>query len=188
MADPEIIGTEALATEVGVSRQMIGRWAREGLSVAKIAHGKWNRELALSWIADRREDSLNQTGFDRSSPSDINLHRARLYSLQADGQQLRNGILESNLVFRDSAVAAYTEATQEMISAGDSWSRDAGTPAAKALVGSGLTQAQILALKRELWNELRGRESETIRRVAGTLSAGEDVGSARVRLPRRVGG
>ena len=186
----EIVTSKALLIELGgVTRNQLSQWGKEGLeAAAKVSHGKWRREDALSWVADRRADSLYEDGKPASGVDwgTIAEHRARLYKLQGDGQEMRNGLMEASLVYRESAVAATAEAAQEQIAAGDAWARDATTPACKAL--KGVTQAQALAFKAEMWNELRQIQAQAIRRVAGALAVGEDVGSARVRVPRRMGG
>lgn len=181
-----IIKTIELAKEAGVSRQMIGKWALEGLATAaRVGHGKWDREVALSWIADRREDSPNFDG-GPSTRMDIAEARCRLYTLQGDGAELRNALLEASVVFRDSAVSAFSECTSELIAAGDAWARDATTPACKMLLEH-VSAATAIKIKAELWHELRTRQAEAVRRVERTLAAGEDVGSARSRLPGRMG-
>lgn len=180
------IGTEDLALEVGVSRQMIGRWAKEGLAAAaKVSRGKWDRERALAWIGDRREDSPNLEGTEQPR-GDLTEARIRLYTLQGDGVAMRNSLLEASVVFRDSAVKAFSECTAELMACGDAWARDATSDAAKPLLEH-VSAATVVALKAELWNELRSLQAQAVRRVAGTLAAGEDVGSARVRLPGRMG-
>ena len=182
----DIITTGELHRVANVSRQMISRWSREGLEqAAKVGRGKWDREAALSWIADRREDSPNFDGAQEAR-SDLNEARIRLYTLQGDGVSMRNALLEASVVFRDSAVKAFSATVSEMIAAGDAWARDATTPACKPLLEH-LSPAAVLALKAELCNEYRSLQAEAVRRVAGTLAAGEDVGSARTRLPGRVG-
>ena len=189
----DIITTRELLAETGVVKSMLTAWSKEGLALAaKVSHGKWRREIALAWIADRRADSLKESALamtpdEGTDWGSIAEQRTRLYKLQGDGQELRNGLLEANLVYRESAIAATAEAAQEQIAAGDAWARDASTPACKAILGT-LTQAQALAAKLELWNELRSIQAETIRRVAGALASGEDVGPSRVRVPRSVGG
>lgn len=180
------IGTEDLAVEVGVSRQMIGRWAREGLEeVAKIRRGKWDRERALTWIGDRREDSVRMDDTN-ASPGDLVAARIRLYNLQADGAKIRNDLAEASVVYRDTAERVISESAGQQIAAGDAWARDPGTEACKPLLDK-MSPAQLLQIKAELWNELRRTQADAIRSASRTLAIGEDVGSARVRVARRVG-
>lgn len=187
----EIVTSKELLAEVAVSRNQLSLWGKEGLEhAAKVSHGKWDRERALIWIADRRADSLREDGRDAPEGMDwgtISEHRARLYKLQGDGQELRNDIQRGHLVYRESAVQAFAEATQEIIAVGDGWARDVGTDAVRPLLDT-LTQAQALHIKLEIWNELRDLHATAVRRIEGTLAGGVDVGPSRVRLPRRMGG
>lgn len=184
---PDPIGTADLAHEAGVSRQMIARWSREGLEeAAKLGRGKWDREVALSWIADRREDSPNLNGAGITS-SDLAAARKRLYDVQAEGGEIRNRMAERSLVPRSDATGAFSQATAECIAAGDAWARDHTTPASAPLVDAGLSAAKVIALKAELWNELRTQQADAVRRVESDLADGGDVGSTPIRLSRRMG-
>lgn len=186
MLDEPTISTADLAAEVGVSRQMIGKWMREGLSeAAKVSRGKWRRESALSWIADRREDSVRFDG-EGSASSDITEARIDLYRAQTKGANIRNDLALATMVYRDRSVDAFSRAASEQIASGDAWARDHRTPAC-APIAKLASAAAIIAIKAELWNELRGIQSESVKRVAGALAAGEDVAPSRIRLSRRVG-
>ena len=180
------IRTADLAAEVNVSRQLIARWSREGLAqAAKISHGKWDREKALAWIADRREDSPRLDGQGPTS-AELMQARIRLYAAQGEGAEIRNGLAMATLVYRDRATSAFTEAASEQIASGDAWARDHTTPAAKPLLEH-LSAALVIALKAELWNELRRLQSESVERVARALASGEDVAPTRIRVSRRMG-
>ncbi len=180
------IKTADLAHEVGVSRQMIGKWSKEGLKdAAWISHGKWDRERALSWIADRREDSPDWQG-KTPAGKDLVAARIKLYTVQAEGAEIRNKAAEALLVYRDTAMGAFSAVTAECIAAGDAWARDHTTPAAQVLLER-VSAAQVLALKAEVWNEVRGIQAEAVRRVEADLAAGEDVGPTRIRVARRMG-
>jgi len=180
----DLIKTIDLANEAGVSRQRIAQWSREGLAEsAKVAHGKWDREAALSWIADRREDGTAGTPDEKVTLAET---RIRLYTLQADGQHLRNQAQEATLVPREAVTQAFSVATGEQISSGDAWARDPQTPACKPLLEH-YSAARVLQIKAELWNEVRATQAESIRRAQRTLAVGDDVGSIRIRIPRSVG-
>lgn len=183
----DVICTADLAAETGVSRQMIGRWSREGLEdAAKVGYGKWDREKALQWIADRREDSetLNGTG---PTSGELMAARIDLYRTQAQGAKIRNAAAESTLVLRTAATGAYSECQAEIIAAGDAWARDPKTEACEPLRRH-MSEAAVIALKAELWHELRARCADSVRRVEFDLATGADVGAARIRLPGSVGG
>lgn len=179
----DIISTAELCEAANVSQPTVSRWGAEGLNAAaKVGRGKWRREDALAWIADRREDSLAfddqvapALGSDGASPRALLEARTRLYVAQGDGAHLRNEILAGNLVLRESAQTAYQEGYAACIAAGDRWVRTG-------------TTAREIEQRRELWYELRRELADAVERVARTLARGEDVGSSRVRLPRRVGG
>lgn len=165
---------------------MIAKWGREGLDeAAKVGRGLWNRERALSWIADRREDSLRLDGGGPPN-ADLVIARIALYKAQTKGAEIRNDLAMASLCFRDKATDAFSSAASEQIAAGDAWSRDHQSPACSTLARQ-VGPAQVLAIKAELWNELRELQSRSIERIAGTLAAGEDVGPASIRLSRRVG-
>ena len=182
----DTLSTADLAAEVGVSRQMIARWSREGLQeAAKIKHGKWDRERALSWIADRREDSPYLDG-QGNGPSELVAARIRLYQVQAVGADIRNKAAESLLIYRERATGTFASMTAECIAAGDAWARDHTTPACAVLLEH-VSAAAALAIKAEIWNELRQRQADAVRRVEVDLAAGEDVGPTRVRISGRVG-
>lgn len=186
MPDADTIRTADLAHEAGVSRQTIAKWQREGLgAAAKIAHGKWNREAALSWIADRREDSLHLTGTGDEAAS-LTKARIKLYTAQTAGAEIRNELAMGTLVYRDRATDAFAQVASAQIAAGDSWARDHRTPACEPLEKH-VSAAVILAMKAELWNELRGLQSRSVERVAGALATGEDVAPTRIHVARRMG-
>lgn len=187
MSEPVLIKTTDLAHEVGVSRQTIAKWAREGLQeAAKVSHGKWDRERALSWIADRREDAGE---LDKRSDIAKAMAEARteLYKSQTKGSDIRNDLAMGVLCYRDRALDAFAKAASAQIATGDAWARDHKSPACAALADKGLSAAAILQLKAEVWNELRGLQSESLERVARDLAIGEDVAPSRVRVARRVG-
>jgi len=163
---------------------MISRWSHEGLKEsAQIRRGYWDREAALGWIADRREDGT----VTAASSSDLLQARLELYRAQGRGQNIRNDLAEATVVYRKRAEQGMSDATAEQIAAGDAWARDASTPAAKPLQKLGLTAAQVLALKSELWNEHREAQSRAVQRVIDALAVGEDVGASRIRISGSLG-
>ena len=170
----ESVRTADLAHEVGVSIQMIGKWAREGLKdAAKISHGQWDRERALSWIADRREDSpVPVPGSDLQKQ--LTAARTKLYELQGDAQSLRNEILAGNLVLADSVENMAREQWAAVVAAGDQW------------VAGGRT-GEIQYERRKLWHDLRTKLLRSIEDIASSLRGGEDVTAARIRYGGRVG-
>lgn len=172
MADP--IRTIDLANEAGVSRQRIAQWGREGLeAAAKVSYGKWDRERALSWIADRREDSpVPLPGSDLQKQ--LTSARTKLYELQGDAQRLRNEILAGNLVLADTVENIAREQWAGIVAAGDQW------------VAEGRT-GEIQHDRRKLWHDLRTRLFRAIEDISTSLSSGEDVAAARVRYGGRVG-
>lgn len=177
----EIVKTVDLCVEANVSRTMISRWSREGMKeAAQVSHGKWDREKALSWIADRREDSAALDGRGLTS-GDLLEARVRLYRVQAEGAEIRNKAAEAHLVYRERATGAFSTVTSECIVAGDAWARDHSTKAAAPLRDV-LSAAQVIALKSELWHELRAIHQNAVERVSADLAAGEDVGATRIRV------
>ena len=186
MEPAEEIRTADLAHEVGVSRQMIARWSREGLEeAAKLGHGRWDRQAALSWIADRREDSPT---LDGTGPTSGELAKARidLYRVQAEGGKIRNSLATSELVRRKRAITEISAVTAECVATGDAWARDHTTPAC-AVLTKHVSAAQAIAIKAEVWNEIRQLHADAVRRVDAYLSAGEDVGPTRIRVPGSLG-
>jgi AcrR family transcriptional regulator len=164
-----IVGTQELADAAGVSRQRIYQWSNEGLP-GKVSRGKWDSELALAWIAERREDRVAE-----DSGRSLTELRANLIEAQTVGQQIRNDILAAHLVFRETAQTAFQEAFAAVVGHGDQWVREGRT-------------AEDIQARQVLWHGLRAELAESTRRVAGTLSRGEDIGSSRLRLARRLGG
>ncbi len=131
-----IVGTKELADAAGVSRQRIWQWERDDGMPGKLSRGKWDSEVALPWIAERRPDTVPDSPEQAQTLNDL---RCRLTGLQADAQELRNGILAGNLLLRDSVENANREEYAALISEGDTW------------VSEGRT-AHDQALRRELWN------------------------------------
>ena len=182
----QTLKTIELAAEAGVSRQMISLWAHEGLAeAAKLGYGKWDREAALAWIADKREDTLRLDG-KAPSTSDLVQARIRLYEQQARGRQLLNEQAEKALVSRSSVRGAFSEVVAECIAAGDAWARDHTTPACAELCKH-VSAARVLAMKMELWHELRREHETACERADNRLASGEDVGAPRIRVSGRVG-
>jgi len=166
-----IVGTKELADAAGVSRQRIWQWERDDGMPGKLSRGKWDSEVALPWIAERRPDTVPDSPEQAQTLNDL---RCRLTGLQADAQELRNGILAGNLLLRDSVENANREEYAALISEGDTW------------VSEGRT-AHDQALRRELWNEVRTRLVGAVERLAATYARGEDVAAARIRYAGRVG-
>lgn len=184
---PDIVRTADLAHEVGVSRQMIAHWSREGLEeAAKLGRGKWDRRAALSWISDRREDSPLLDGAGPSS-GDLAAARIDLYRVQAEGGKIRNRLAIGELVRRKRAVTEISAVTAECVAIGDAWARDHTTPACAALAKH-VTAAQVIAIKAEVWHEIRQLHADAVRRVDAYLAVGEDVGPTRIRVPGSMGG
>ena len=159
------ITTAELAAAVGLTVQRIGQYRGEGMP-GYIGRNEWDSELALKWIAERREDS--------QSPADVTALRARLYGLQGDAQEIRNDILRGNVVLVDSARTIYAAAISDQVSVGDVW------------VTQGKNAAEQ-ALRRELWFDLRERLRESIEGVGSALERGEDVAVSRLRYAKRMG-
>lgn len=181
-----VIGTSALADELGMTRQALAKWARQGLSdAAKVSHGKWDRERALSWLADVREDALQDV------PPEVGVKvaewRARLYKAQTEYQELRNGLAKKVLMYRETGTRAVNEYAAQQIADVDAWARDTSDEAAQVLISKGISAAEVIEIKREVANGLRGRQPELVRRVLSVFRTVEDVGATRIRLSGSVG-
>lgn len=160
-----LVTTAELAKAAGVTRQRVGQWRAEGMP-GFIGRNQWDSEQALTWIAERREDS--------STPADITVLRARLYKLQGDAQETRNDILRGNVVLVDSARSIYAAAIAEQVQAGDVWVTQA-------------RNAEEQALRRGLWFELRDMLRGSVEGVGTALERGEDVAVTRLRYSKRMG-
>ena len=154
------IRTAELADQAGVSRQMIGKWAREGLKdVAHIRHGWWDADAALTWIAERRGDQLAVAG-----GPELTAARTRLTNLQADGHELKNQRERGESAYLDDMEAAIMELFAAMREVGD---RECAR---------GTAQEQ--AWKRELWHKICRHLSVDIRDLVTARARGEDSRAA----------
>lgn len=187
MEGDDVIGTGALAEEVGVTRQMIAKWAAMGLEdAAKVGRGKWDRERALSWLADVREDAFPD-GVTPEAAATLTETRTRLYAAQTEYQELRNGIAKNVLMYREAATRAMNEYAAQQVADVDAWARDTSDEAAHILTAKGISAAEVIKIKSEVANGLRGRQPELVGRVIDVLRAVEDVGATRIRLSGSVG-
>ena len=183
----DTIRTADLAHEVCVSRQMVAKWSREGLeNAAKVGHGKWDREAALQWIAERREDVPPGSATPAEAAS-LTEQRRLLYRSQTEYSDIRNGVAKNLLVYRDAASRAFSEYAAAQLADIESWTQDTSDPAAQMLLKRGMTAAEVQVIKTGLANELRRRQAELVRGVDAVLSTVEDVGAARIRLSGRMG-
>jgi len=170
---PEATAPE-LAKAAGVSRARIYQMANEGMP-GKLRRGKWDPDVALAWIADKRADAETMHGIlsgpDANNATTATLveMRTRLTRLQCDAQELRNGILSGDLILRDSAQRIYSGMIAEQIAVGDRW------------VAMGRT-GEEQATRRTMWHELRDQLHGSVERVAAAFERGEDVAATRVRL------
>ena len=161
-----VVTTAELAEAAGVTRQRIGQYRdKEGMP-GFLGRNKWDGDVALTWIAERREDT--------EIPADVTALRARLYGLQGDAQEIRNDILRGNVILVDSARQVYSKAIADQVQVGDIWVTQA-------------RNAHEQELRRELWHELRQRLHESVESVGATLERGEDVAPTRLRYSKRMG-
>lgn len=159
-----------LAAAAGVNRARIYQFAQDGMP-GKLRRGRWDPDVALAWIAERREDSeaLGHPSPSAEGTSTLVEMRTRLTRLQCDAQELRNGILSGDLILRDSAQRIYSEMIADQIAVGDRW------------VAMGRT-GEEQATRRAMWHDLRTKLHESIERVAAAFKRGEDVAATRVRI------
>ncbi len=162
-----VVTSKELAQAAGVTPGRVRQWVKEGLP--RIGRNQYDSEAALAWIADRREDQVEQSG------DDIKALRARLYKLQGDAQHLRNEVLRGNLVLSSTAEAEFRAAFAELVSIHDAW------------IAQGRNAEEQRRLT-ELSHAVRAASERAIDHVAATLARGEDVAATRVRYGRRVGG
>jgi len=170
---PEATAPE-LAKAAGVTRARVYQWAKDGMP-GKLRRGKWDADVALAWIAERRADAeamsgqLNDPDATPVSTATLIEMRTRLTGLQCDAQQLRNGILSGDLILRDTAQRVYSGMIAEQIAVGDRW------------VAMGRT-GEDQASRRAMWHDLRDKLHGSVERVAAAFDRGEDVAATRVRL------
>ena len=173
MTDEAIIGTNELCQLVRVSRMQIGRWSREGLEdVAKVKRGKWKREAALSWIADRREDSPAQDGSGPSSGS-LTAARTRLYNNQADRVELQNKRDAGDMAYVEEMAANVMELFAAM------------TESLGRLANRGTAHEQ--AIRREFCHEAQRYLCESVEDLVRTRAGGEGARAPGPQVSRRMG-
>ena len=163
-----IVTTKDMAHAAGISVQHLGRLRKHEAMPGFIGRNRWDSEVVLKWLADKREDRV---------PADqtTTAQRNRLYRLQGDFQEARNEVFRGNLCQTDAAEAVYREHIARAIQAGDD-------------VVAGYRTSEDQAKAREIWYAVRTAIAESIESVAAALRRGEHVVATRLQHGRRLGG
>jgi len=171
------IRTKQLLRELNISSGRLTQLAQEGLSIAKVRYGWWDREKALEWARERQLISDAVTGGrvvrDTQESSELArelmLSRIRLVGLQGDGQSARNDVLTAQTVLRSDVIETWSTAMMRIMTTLDIYVRSGET-------------AHEIARRKQMANDLRRSIADELESMSGSLEAGVDLSPTRVRL------
>ena len=166
-----LVKTAELANAAGVTNARISQWRAEGMP-GFIKRNQWDSELALAWIAERRQDTIDGVG--GTAQQRLTEMRIKLTEKQCYRADLLNARLEGSSVAASAMEQAVAKVFAKFVEAGDVW----------VAQGIGAVEQES---RRELWFSVRNSVRGAVESVCADCAGGEDLKPARARVAEPMG-